>query len=80
MPSALDARKPINPTSGASKIQENNAYARLPAAQVRELREAFQVLDRDSDGLVDQGDVEDILANLGVSTALQDLPPAVLIR
>ena len=76
----LDARRPKHPISGASKIQDNNAHARLPAAQVRELREAFQVLDRDSDGLVGREDVEDMLTNLGVSTILQDPSPIVVIR
>jgi Ca2+-binding EF-hand superfamily protein len=32
---------------------------------VREIREAFQVLDRDNDGLVDKDDVIDVLTTLG---------------
>ena len=39
--------------------------ANLGAAQLRELREAFQVLDRDSDGIVNRDDVADVLANVG---------------
>ncbi|KAL1956854.1 hypothetical protein VTO42DRAFT_6702 [Malbranchea cinnamomea] len=46
---------------------------KLPPAQLRELREAFQVLDRDNDGLVNKDDVADILLNLG-----QDSSPSAL--
>ena len=42
-----------------------DALAKLPPAQVREMREAFQVLDRDGDGLVGREDVVDMLTNLG---------------
>ena len=42
-----------------------DAVAKLPPAQVREMREAFQVLDRDGDGVVTREDVEDVLTSLG---------------
>lgn len=42
-----------------------DALIKLPPAQVREMREAFQVLDRDNDGLVNKDDIADILLNLG---------------
>ncbi|KAL8898279.1 MAG: hypothetical protein Q9207_006788 [Kuettlingeria erythrocarpa] len=42
-----------------------DALAKLPPAQVREMREGFQVLDRDNDGLVTRDDVVDMLNNLG---------------
>ena len=42
-----------------------DAASKLPANQVREIREAFQVLDRDNDGLVNKDDVADVLTNLG---------------
>ncbi|KAI9048894.1 hypothetical protein LZ554_006748 [Drepanopeziza brunnea f. sp. 'monogermtubi'] len=45
----------------------NNALSRLQPAQVRELREGFQVLDRDSDGLVGREDVVDMFTQLGMS-------------
>jgi len=32
---------------------------------MREIREAFQVLDRDNDGLVNKDDVADVLMNIG---------------
>ena len=78
--SILNTGKPKHHISRTSKIQDDNAHARLPAAQVRELREAFQVLDRDSDGLVDREDVEDMLTNLGGLTTSQDPSPVVLVR
>jgi len=42
-----------------------DALARLPPAQVKEMREGFQILDRDSDGQVTRDDVVDMLTNLG---------------
>lgn len=44
----------------------SDAAAKLPPAQLREIREAFQVLDRDNDGLVDKDDVVDVLTNVGM--------------
>lgn len=42
-----------------------DALAKMPPAQVREMREGFQVLDRDNDGMVTREDVVDMLTNLG---------------
>ena len=42
-----------------------DASSKLPPNQLREIREAFQVLDRDNDGFVDKDDVADVLTNLG---------------
>ncbi|KAL4915727.1 hypothetical protein BDW62DRAFT_212428 [Aspergillus aurantiobrunneus] len=55
----------------------SDAAARLAPAQLREIREAFQVLDRDNDGFVDKEDVEDVLANVGQdpSSLSQFFPP-----
>lgn len=39
--------------------------SKLQPGQVRELREGFQILDRDSDGLVGRDDVADMLTQLG---------------
>ena len=44
---------------------DNNALSKLQPAQVRELREGFQILDRDSDGQVGREDIADMLAQLG---------------
>jgi len=42
-----------------------NALSQLQPAQVRTLREGFQILDRDSDGTVGREDVADMLNQLG---------------
>lgn len=42
-----------------------NSLSKLQPAQVRELREGFQILDRDSDGLIGREDVLDMLNQLG---------------
>ena len=42
--------------------------SKLPTSQVREMREGFQILDRDNDGLVNRDDVVDMLTNLGTSS------------
>jgi Ca2+-binding EF-hand superfamily protein len=47
---------------------DNNALGKLQPAQVRELREGFQILDRDSDGQVGREDVADMLTQLGEYT------------
>jgi Ca2+-binding EF-hand superfamily protein len=47
---------------------DNDALSRLPPAQLREMREAFQVLDRDNDGSINRDDVADVLLNLGTSS------------
>lgn len=52
-----------------------DAAAKLPPNVAREIREAFQVLDRDNDGLVNKDDVADVLMNLG-----QDSSPSTLLR
>ncbi|KAI4240817.1 MAG: hypothetical protein L6R40_004931 [Gallowayella cf. fulva] len=56
-----------------------DAVARLPPAQVREMREGFQILDRDNDGQVNREDVVDMLTNLGqdssASAVSQFFPP-----
>jgi len=49
-----------------SGISDNNAMSKLQPAQVRELREGFQVLDRDSDGHIGRDDVADMLNQLGL--------------
>ena len=45
-----------------------DALSKLPAPQVREMREGFQVLDRDGDGQVGREDIVDMLTNLGTSS------------
>lgn len=43
-----------------------NALSQLQPAQVRTLREGFQILDRDTDGVVNREDVTDMLSQLGM--------------
>lgn len=45
--------------------KNNDLLSKIPPAQLREMREAFQVLDRDNDGQVNREDVADALNNLG---------------
>ncbi|KAL2813622.1 hypothetical protein BDW59DRAFT_30604 [Aspergillus cavernicola] len=84
---------PSSPSRGASPLDSSpssmeakatsmmaatsDAAAMLSPAQLREIREAFQVLDRDNDGFVDRDDVADVLANVGQdpSTLSQFFPP-----
>jgi Ca2+-binding EF-hand superfamily protein len=44
---------------------DNNALSKLTPAQIRELREGFQILDRDNDGRIGREDVADMLIQLG---------------
>lgn len=48
---------------------QNDAVSRLPPAQVRELRESFQVLDRDNDGTITREDVAEMLISLGLDAS-----------
>jgi Ca2+-binding EF-hand superfamily protein len=52
-------------TSARTGSTDSNSIGKLLPAQVRELREVFQILDRDSDGQVGREDVADMLAQLG---------------
>jgi hypothetical protein len=72
---------PVSPTRGANSPMHGsgtmlsssrpagdmNAVSKLQPGQVRELREGFQILDRDSDGVVGREDVADMLNQLGNS-------------
>lgn len=49
----------------ARTVPDNNALSKLQPAQVRELREGFQILDRDNDGQFGRDDVADMLTQLG---------------
>ncbi|KAJ5746736.1 hypothetical protein N7520_011918 [Penicillium odoratum] len=66
---------PIMSRSSGLVAAGTDASSKLPPAQLREIREAFQVLDRDNDGLVNKDDVADVLTNLG-----QDANPSTLSR
>jgi Ca2+-binding EF-hand superfamily protein len=46
-------------------VGNGNALSKLQSAQVRTLRDGFQILDRDCDGVVNRDDVTDMLNQLG---------------
>ncbi|KAI9724890.1 MAG: hypothetical protein M1812_000166 [Candelaria pacifica] len=77
---------PLSPTRGAgdgrsgpSSMRSSNtsgdSLAKLKPAQVREMREAFHLLDRDSDGQVTRDDVVDVLTNLGQDASAATVSP-----
>lgn len=49
---------------------DTNAMSKLQPGQVQELREGFQILDRDSDGVVGREDVADMLTQLGMFSSV----------
>jgi hypothetical protein len=54
------------PRGSSSKLlSHGNALSQLQPAQVRTLRDGFQILDRDCDGVVNRDDVADMLSQLG---------------
>lgn len=58
-------------SSGMMGVSDD-AAANLTPAQLREIREAFQVLDRDNDGSVNRDDVADVLGNIGAYRQYKD--------
>ncbi|KAK7924008.1 hypothetical protein PG985_006062 [Apiospora marii] len=56
-----------------SRSTHGNALSQLQPAQVRTLRDGFQILDRDSDGVVNREDVVDMLNQLGLSSSSSDI-------
>lgn len=54
-------------TAHKSLGSNGNALSQLQPTQVRTLREGFQILDRDSDGVVNREDVADMLTQLGTT-------------
>lgn len=51
--------------SVSQPLASGNALSQLQPAQVRTLRDGFQILDRDCDGMVNREDVADMLSQLG---------------
>lgn len=52
-------------TTGKQALGNGNALSQLQPAQVSTLRDGFQILDRDCDGVVNRDDVADMLNQLG---------------
>ncbi|KAI9823924.1 MAG: hypothetical protein M1832_002242 [Thelocarpon impressellum] len=65
--------QPPSPTRTQARamggVDGGDALSKLSGPQVRELREGYQLLDRDSDGHVGREDVVDMLNNLGQDSA-----------
>ena len=53
-------------------MDHGNALSKLQPTQVRTLRDGFQILDRDCDGVVNREDVADMLSQLGTCMFLGD--------
>ncbi|KAM0436746.1 hypothetical protein ACHAPT_002457 [Fusarium lateritium] len=68
-PSHISAppRTPVSKTLG-----NGNALSQLQPTQVRTLRDGFQILDRDCDGVVNREDVTDMLNQLVFLNSLAD--------
>ncbi|GAO13134.1 hypothetical protein UVI_02024920 [Ustilaginoidea virens] len=67
-------------SSTTQPLGSGTALSQLQPAQVRMLRDGFQILDRDCDGLVNREDVADMLGQLGLPNGASDVtqffPPA----
>ncbi|KAK3374981.1 hypothetical protein B0H63DRAFT_481473 [Podospora didyma] len=61
--------------AGTKPMENGNSLSQLQPSQVRTLREGFQILDRDSDGVVNREDVADMLNQLGLPSNPLDLSP-----
>ncbi|KAI1126660.1 EF-hand [Nemania abortiva] len=72
---SLGSPAPISPRAAAShqSIGHGSALSQLQPAQVRVLRDGFQIMDRDSDGVVNREDVADMLAQLGLPANQSDI-------
>ncbi|KAM5351272.1 hypothetical protein ACJ41O_003995 [Fusarium nematophilum] len=77
MPSSPPSRisaPPRTPVSKTSKtLGHGNALSQLQPTQVRTLRDGFQILDRDCDGVVNREDVADMLNQLGLPSNPADV-------
>ncbi|KAJ8110362.1 hypothetical protein ONZ43_g5887 [Nemania bipapillata] len=73
-PQSLGSPAHISPRAAAAaahpSIGHGSALSQLQPAQVRVLRDGFQIMDRDSDGVVNREDVADMLAQLGACLRL----------
>lgn len=54
-----------SPVTAQQSVGHGTALSQLQPAQVRVLRDGFQIMDRDSDGVVNREDVVDMLTQLG---------------
>ncbi|KAK7428518.1 hypothetical protein QQZ08_004956 [Neonectria magnoliae] len=62
----------VRPPASKS-LEHGSALSQLQPAQVRTLRDGFQILDRDCDGVVNREDVADMLNQLGLPSSASDV-------
>ncbi|KFA79604.1 hypothetical protein S40288_01080 [Stachybotrys chartarum IBT 40288] len=62
-------------TPTSKSLGHGNALSQLQPSQVRTLRDGFQILDRDCDGVVNREDVADMLNQLGLPSGPSDVAP-----
>lgn len=74
MPSPRPLASPVHISSSRPQAAiQGNALSQLQPAQVRVLRDGFQILDRDSDGVVNREDIADMLNQLGLPSSPSDI-------
>ncbi|KAI0969199.1 EF-hand [Xylaria arbuscula] len=61
------------PHQAHQSLGQGSALSQLQPAQVRLLRDGFQIMDRDSDGAVTREDVADMLSQLGLPANASDI-------
>ena len=78
-PARSVANNPSTPIStrphGAPAAANADVLSKLPPQLLHSLREAFSVLDRDSDGQVDRSDVVDVFSSLGLDSSSSAAAP-----
>ncbi|KAK7414883.1 hypothetical protein QQX98_006304 [Neonectria punicea] len=62
----------VRPPASKS-LEHGGALSQLQPTQVRTLRDGFQILDRDCDGVVNREDVADMLNQLGLPSSASDV-------
>ncbi|KAH7354303.1 hypothetical protein B0T11DRAFT_342414 [Plectosphaerella cucumerina] len=65
--------RPLSISSPAKPAFNGNALSQLQPPQVRMLREGFEILDRDSDGVINREDVAEMLTQLGLPANASDV-------
>ncbi|KAI0436148.1 EF-hand [Xylaria telfairii] len=63
----------LSPVTAQQSVGHGTALSQLQPAQVRVLRDGFQIMDRDSDGVVNREDVVDMLTQLGLPAKPSDV-------
>lgn len=70
---APSQRPGVTRTATSKSLGHGSALSQLQPSQVRTLRDGFQILDRDCDGVVNREDVADMLNQLGTYRVLKRL-------